>query len=143
MLLAFFAHGEVPGRGPYKETIEKALDYGLTAGYRSAYRAPVLPGIYDGTGKPELEDLAVKSPLPEKFLSERDKENFTRECETWIGLGLHANIVTCFYVRTLVGIPRLFAEYVDRADFDFAGRLVVIHAGLSSGDIHTDIDIGT
>ena len=42
--------------------IDKALEYGLTSGYRKAFRAPVLPEIYDGVGKPELEDLAVQSP---------------------------------------------------------------------------------
>src|SRR5689334_12953397 len=29
-------------------------------------------------------DLAMKSPRPEFFQSEAQKENFTRECETWI-----------------------------------------------------------
>ncbi len=51
-----------PGLPEIDADIEKALDYGLTAGYRSTYRAPVLPDIYNGTGKPELEDLAVQSP---------------------------------------------------------------------------------
>ena len=31
VLLAFLAHGEVPGRGPYKETIDKALGYLLAS----------------------------------------------------------------------------------------------------------------
>jgi arachidonate 15-lipoxygenase len=42
--------------------IDKALDYALTSGYRKAFRSPVLPHIYDGAAKPELEDLAVRSP---------------------------------------------------------------------------------
>ena len=42
--------------------IDKALDYALSSGYRKAFRAPVLPHIYDGDGKPELGDLAVQSP---------------------------------------------------------------------------------
>jgi WD40 repeat protein len=58
-------------------------------------------------------DLAVKSPRPEFFHTERQKENFVRECETWINLGLHPHIVSCHYVRTLGGIPRVFAEYVE------------------------------
>jgi WD40 repeat protein/serine/threonine protein kinase len=56
-------------------------------------------------------DLAVKCPLPGKFTTEAQKENFTRECETWINLGLHPHIVSCHYLRTLGGIPRVFAEY--------------------------------
>ena len=58
-------------------------------------------------------DLAVKSPRSDYFKTEAQKENFTRECETWINLGLHPHIVSCHYVRTLGGIPRVFAEYVE------------------------------
>jgi WD40 repeat protein len=58
-------------------------------------------------------DLAVKCPRPEYFLSERDKENFEREAETWVKLGPHPHVVTCYYVRRLGGIPRVFAEFVN------------------------------
>jgi WD40 repeat protein/serine/threonine protein kinase len=58
-------------------------------------------------------DLAVKSPLPQYFSNEQQKENFERECEAWIDLGLHPHIVSCHYVRRLGGIPRVFAEYMD------------------------------
>jgi len=58
-------------------------------------------------------DLAVKSPRSNYFLTESQKENFTHECETWINLGLHPHIVSCHYVRSLGGIPRVFAEYVE------------------------------
>jgi len=57
-------------------------------------------------------DLAVKSPKPETFETERGKQNFERECETWIDLGLHPNIVSCYYVRHVNGIPLVFAEFV-------------------------------
>lgn len=58
-------------------------------------------------------DLAVKCPRTNFFQTELQKENFTRECETWINLGLHPHIVSCYYVRTLGGVPRVFAEYVE------------------------------
>jgi len=58
-------------------------------------------------------DLAVKSPRQEHFHTEAQKDNFIRECETWMNLGLHPNIVSCHYVRTLGGVPRVFAEYVE------------------------------
>ena len=58
-------------------------------------------------------DLAVKSPKPEIFAKAGGQENFVREAETWIKLGLHPNTVSCFYVRTLGGIPRVFAEFVE------------------------------
>lgn len=58
-------------------------------------------------------DLAVKSPRLGYFQTEAQKENFSRECEAWINLGLHPHIVSCYYVRTLGGIPRVFAEYIE------------------------------
>jgi WD40 repeat protein/serine/threonine protein kinase len=57
-------------------------------------------------------ELAVKSPRPEYFESEGDKQRFEREARTWVDLGLHPNLVACHYVRRLGGIPRVFAEYV-------------------------------
>ncbi len=58
-------------------------------------------------------DLAVKCPKREAFRAEQGALDFECECETWIDLGLHPNIVTCYYVRRLGGIPRIFAEFVD------------------------------
>jgi WD40 repeat protein len=58
-------------------------------------------------------DLAVKSPQPEFFQTETDKVNFIGEAEAWVNLGLHPHTVSCYYVRTLGGIPRVFAEYVE------------------------------
>ena len=57
-------------------------------------------------------DFAVKSPKPDVSLSESGKENFEQECQTWIELGLHTNIVTCYLVRRIGGMPRVFAEFV-------------------------------
>ncbi|MDG4857657.1 protein kinase [Streptomyces sp. T-3] len=57
-------------------------------------------------------DLAVKCPRPEWFRSAADRERFTTEAETWVSLGLHPNVCSCYYVRTMGGIPRVFAEYV-------------------------------
>jgi len=57
-------------------------------------------------------DLAVKSPKPKILRRKRGVDNFERECETWVNLGLHPHIVTCYYVRRVGGIPRVFAEYV-------------------------------
>jgi len=57
-------------------------------------------------------DLAVKSPRPELFQTANQKTLFARECKIWTELGLHPNIVNCYYVRVLEGIPHIFAEYV-------------------------------
>ncbi|MBO7707671.1 MAG: protein kinase [Thermoguttaceae bacterium] len=57
-------------------------------------------------------DFAVKSPKPAFVLSENGKQSFERECKTWMDLGLHTNVVTCYFFRRISGIPRVFAEYV-------------------------------
>ncbi|WP_327090248.1 serine/threonine protein kinase [Nonomuraea sp. NBC_01738] len=57
-------------------------------------------------------DLAVKCPRPELFRGAADRERFVTEAEVWVSLGLHPNVCACHYVRTLDGIPRVFAEYV-------------------------------
>ncbi len=57
-------------------------------------------------------DLAVKSPKPHVFQTENGKQSYEKEAQTWIELGLHPNIVTCFLVRRITNIPRLFAEFV-------------------------------
>ncbi|MDH5639032.1 MAG: protein kinase, partial [Nitrospinota bacterium] len=58
-------------------------------------------------------DLAVKSPKPSELEKAGGVETFEEEAETWVNLGLHPNTVSCYYVRRLGGIPRVFAEYVD------------------------------
>ncbi len=59
-------------------------------------------------------DLAVKTPQ-EKALR-LGADNIIKEAETWVNLALHPNIVNCYYVRTIDGIPRIFSEYVDAGD---------------------------
>ena len=71
-------------------------------------------------------DLAVKSPKPQFFQTEHGKKSYEQEAQTWIELGLHPNIVTCYLVRRIGGIPRLFAEFVPDGslrDWMFDGRL--------------------
>ncbi|WP_455359445.1 protein kinase domain-containing protein [Streptomyces sp. SYSU K21746] len=58
-------------------------------------------------------DLAVKTPLADVLVSQADKERFVHEAETWVSLGLHPHVCSCYYVRTLGGVPRVFTEYLD------------------------------
>ncbi len=46
-------------------------------------------------------DLAVKQPKASLFATLKGKENFIREAETWVNLGLHPHITSCYYVRTI------------------------------------------
>ena len=63
-------------------------------------------------------DLAVKTPLPGTLASRSGRLRFLREAEAWIGLGLHINICTAFYVRRLGGVIRLFIEFIDGVGLD-------------------------
>jgi WD40 repeat protein/serine/threonine protein kinase len=58
-------------------------------------------------------DLAVKSPKYDVFTEQDGAANFTNEITAWVRLGLHPHIVTCYYVRTLGDLPRVFAEYLE------------------------------
>ena len=58
-------------------------------------------------------DLAVKTPLPAVLDDDEGRDAFVREAETWAELGVHPHVVTCHYVRTIGGIPRIFAEFVE------------------------------
>ena len=58
-------------------------------------------------------DLAVKTPLAAVLQAAGGADNFEREAETWVNLGLHPHTVSCYYVRRVDGIPRVFAEFVD------------------------------
>lgn len=64
-------------------------------------------------------DLAVKWPKPEAIASRRGADLFERECETWVNLGLHPNITTCYYVRRLGGVPRVFAEFIPGGNLSY------------------------
>jgi WD40 repeat protein len=57
-------------------------------------------------------ELAVKSPRPAALERAGGRAAFTDEAGVWVELGLHPHIVSCFYVRSLGGIPRVFAELV-------------------------------
>ena len=58
-------------------------------------------------------DLAVKVIRPELLRTRRVVQNFLSEIESWINLGVHANVVSCYYVRTLNEIPCIFVDHVD------------------------------
>ncbi|GAK57023.1 serine/threonine protein kinase with WD40 repeats [Candidatus Vecturithrix granuli] len=57
--------------------------------------------------------LAVKMPLRRFVADDGLKARFLHEAQTWVDLGLHPNIVQCWYVRELGGIPRVFMDYLE------------------------------
>lgn len=63
-------------------------------------------------------DLAMKRPKDDAFQTEDQKSSFSRECRYWINLGLHPNIVSCYYVREIDGIPAIFSEWMENGDLE-------------------------
>ena len=63
-----------PGLGEIEYDIHKAMDRAITKNYRKKFPYPRLPTIYDGPGKPELEDLALQSPY--SILLELNEKGF-------------------------------------------------------------------
>lgn len=76
-------------------------------------------------------DLAVKSPRPELVGTPVARDLFITEAQTWVNLDLHPNTVSCYYVRTIAGVPRVFVELVGGGtllDWIWHGRLYEGHA---------------
>ncbi|MBI5210412.1 MAG: SUMF1/EgtB/PvdO family nonheme iron enzyme [Elusimicrobia bacterium] len=74
-------------------------------------------------------DLAVKSPRADRVSNRRAMERFVQEANTWVGLGLHPNIVTCYFVRLIGGLPRIFIECVEGGSFsDWLSERKVVDA---------------
>lgn len=61
-------------------------------------------------------EIAVKCPSRRLLVHLNGNEYFERECNTWVNLGLHPHLATCYYVRRISGVPRIFAEYVESGD---------------------------
>lgn len=57
-------------------------------------------------------EVAVKCPKPSLFARTEGKDLFVREAEQWVRLEGHPHIVQCYYVETMMSIPRIVAEYL-------------------------------
>ncbi len=78
-------------------------------------------------------DLAVKSPHAQFFQTQEQREIFISEAETWVKLGLHPHITTCYYVRNINDMPRIFAELVEGgslADWIEQGKITTVEQAL-------------
>lgn len=79
-------------------------------------------------------DLAMKRPLP-RFFQEAGgtrKQEFIAECEHWIDLGMHLNIVTCYYVREIGGVPTIFSEWMSGGSLKDVVRSGELYRGRDS-----------
>ena len=57
--------------------------------------------------------VAIKAPLILSGQAESRMARLYREAEAWIGLGMHPNICSAFYLDEISGVPLLFIEYVE------------------------------
>lgn len=57
-------------------------------------------------------DLALKLPLPDVVQSPVNRERYLQEAETWIRMGVHPNVVRCWFVHKISGLPGLFLDLV-------------------------------
>lgn len=85
--------------------------------------------------------LCMKRPQPGLFSSEEQKAAFARECEAWIGLGLHPNIVSCYYVREINDVPTVFAEWMENDSLESHIRDCSVYAGTAKQQQKRLLDI--
>ncbi|HOG01929.1 MAG TPA: serine/threonine-protein kinase [Clostridia bacterium] len=86
-------------------------------------------------------DLAMKRPQPQCFSTEKSKADFIHECEAWISLGLHPNIVSCYYVREIGGTPTIFSEWMDGGSLESAIHKDTLYAGSEAEQQERLLDI--
>ncbi|MFW8600268.1 protein kinase domain-containing protein [Desulfobacterota bacterium M19] len=60
--------------------------------------------------------VAIKTPRPEVLAVPEGARRVLTEADSWVRMGMHPNIATCFYVLNIDEIPYLFIEYVDGGD---------------------------
>jgi tRNA A-37 threonylcarbamoyl transferase component Bud32 len=60
--------------------------------------------------------VAIKVPRAEVLADREGAKRIFTEADSWIRMGMHPNVATCFYVRTINKVPHLFIEYVDGGD---------------------------
>ena len=78
--------------------------------------------------------VAIKSPRPEVLADREGMKRILTEANSWIRMGMHPNVATCYYVLSLNRIPHLFIEFIDGgslSDWIEAGRCRNLRTALS------------
>jgi serine/threonine protein kinase len=83
----------------------------------------------------------MKRPQPKCFSTEKSKADFIHECEAWINLGLHPNIVSCYYVREINGTPSIFSEWMEGGSLESAINSGSLYAGTKAEQKERLLDI--
>lgn len=86
-------------------------------------------------------DLAVKTPNRKALERAGGTESFEREAETWVRLGLHPHTVSCYYVRRIDDIPRVFVEFLPGGDLHQLIRERRLYRGGPQASLKRILDI--
>ncbi len=60
--------------------------------------------------------VAIKVPKAQVLADPEGCQRILTEADSWVRMGMHPNVATCYYVLSLNGVPHLFIEYVDGGD---------------------------
>lgn len=90
-------------------------------------------------------DLAMKRQYARLFASEKMRRQFIDgECRHWINLGMHPNVVTCYYAREVDNMPCIFSEWVDGGSLkEWIGKHGAMKAGYSDDEPPAKLYRGT
>ncbi len=78
--------------------------------------------------------VAIKAPRPEVLADREGMQRILKEANSWVRMGMHPNVASCFYVLGINKIPHLFIEYIDGgnlSDWIKAGRCRNLRTALS------------
>ncbi len=80
---------------------------------------------HDGWGV----DVAIKHPRPVFLANPEGIRGFMDEIERWAQIGMHPNVVTCYYAKLIDGLPCAVAEYVDGGSLQDAIGTQALYSG--------------
>ena len=78
--------------------------------------------------------VAIKSPRPEVLADKEGMKRILKEANSWVRMGMHPNVASCYYVLGINKIPHLFIEFIDGGDLSEwikAGRCRSLRTALS------------
>ena len=78
--------------------------------------------------------VAIKAPRPEVLADREGMRRILKEANSWVRMGMHPNVASCFYVLGINKIPHLFIEFIDGgnlSDWIKAGRCRNLRTALS------------
>lgn len=78
--------------------------------------------------------VAIKAPRPEVLADREGMRRILKEANSWVRMGMHPNVASCFYVLAVNKIPYLFIEFIDGGNLSEwikAGRCRNLRTALS------------